>query len=300
MDLFKGSQGIVGLGLSLEGQVLRLAKMVQEEESYRILQLEEAKEEKWTSSKLQKYFKQWKIPLNSPLAFSLEEGPVHIFRADLKSQDLQEKREVTQSAVKNGIEGDLSEWDWRILDLPREEDEEESSCLIYAMPKEVLCKSKNQVKDFKIKAKIAEPLALSLSAWSLLWSGEAYPFHVILYLSDTQGIWIGIEDEYVIFCKSFLRKDLREDSEAALMEAFSDIKEKFLQDYDADSLEHAKFAGIWTGEEKEAFCSQMGMMVRDLSDGKSPWVLLESDLQDKNIANFSVALGLASYPWRDQ
>lgn len=169
MGLFKSSDSKIGLGIEIDGPVVRVAHTQVSGKKILVKSLDEIilnpNQDVFEQEELQSFFSNLNLTKKS-VASNLENPALRIRRMELPPMPESDFIEAIRFNLRDQIEGDPSEYEIRYSVLGKSEGAvPKKEIVVFGIPHPVIEENVENFKNHNIKLEVLEPNAVSIAAW---------------------------------------------------------------------------------------------------------------------------------------
>lgn len=166
----------------------------------------------------------------------------------------------------------------------------------YGLPQEDVMQIRQKAEALQLKAVAAEPLPLTLVAWSELLYPEQKKNVGLLYFSGKRGDFVGMK-EGAFLHTAFFEQEASEEVALGTNDLglrFQSLIDEFLLKADLQQLDEIYLAGEWEEEASTQLSSLYALPCKKMGEGSEQVLFMEEE--QKIAYRFAAELGMALFP----
>lgn len=294
-------RGILGLGLSLEGGRLRVARGSADGSRCRVTGLCEGPAADTEAAA--RLLRAWGVPAQASAAVNLPSERLKVLWMGLPAMDPKAVPQALTFQFQKDCEDPSEEWALRYLRLPVAPEAARQPYLVCALPRGVVESTRKEVQALGLRPKAGEPLPLSLLAWQDKCFPPAAGSRVLLYLGPSQGLCMGFSQGRFSFARSFARETpaaerSEEERFGETLKAFQQGVEDFVLQENLGGVRELVLAGAWEPGQAESVSAFLGI-ARLRPDPERLGASYVGDAGPEEITRYAAELALAGFPRGD-
>ncbi len=172
---------------------------------------------------------------------------------------------------------------------------------VFGMASDTIEKLRQHYLEIGLKIVIAEPLAISLTAWLDFLNPDPYKVRAILYFREGQGDFVGLKGSQLLDWQSFTfsyELHLGEGPAVSTLGVrFHDYLDSFLSKNSLEKIEEIYLAGDWDAPNPEETLSTLfGIPTFRLGEANSKKLLFAEEGMAERVLRFAPELALCIHP----